>query len=76
VHNADNELIYLRGFQVGNIPPQAILENADDGTIHISTAPGPTLLQGHAEVPVISTQGRLDVRVFNIASLLELIVSR
>ncbi|KAJ7325392.1 hypothetical protein DFH08DRAFT_343417 [Mycena albidolilacea] len=49
---------------LGNVPPQAILANADDSTIQIGTSDSdldaPTLLRGNAEVTEVFTQGRLD----------------
>ncbi|KAJ7711552.1 hypothetical protein B0H16DRAFT_1628097 [Mycena metata] len=72
LHDLENTLssvVASMFWTLGNIPPQAILKNADDGTIQISTtAGGPTLLQGHAEVPVTSVQGRLDLSVVAISA--------
>ncbi|KAJ7325388.1 hypothetical protein DFH08DRAFT_1028130 [Mycena albidolilacea] len=67
LHDLENTLsssIASMYWTLGNVPPQAILANADDGTIQIGTSDSdsdaPTLLRGNAEVTEISTQGRLD----------------
>ncbi|KAJ7759985.1 hypothetical protein B0H16DRAFT_1688887 [Mycena metata] len=73
LHDLENTLssvVASMFWTLGNSPPQAILKDADDGTIQISTtAGGPTLLQGHAEVPVTSVQGRLDIAAGLAASV-------
>ncbi|KAJ7325382.1 hypothetical protein DFH08DRAFT_1085128 [Mycena albidolilacea] len=67
LHDLENTLssiIASMYWTLGNVPPQAILANADDGTIQIGTSDSdsdtPTLLRGNAEVTEVSTQGRLD----------------
>ncbi|KAJ7674473.1 hypothetical protein B0H14DRAFT_3178118 [Mycena olivaceomarginata] len=69
LHDLENTLSSIIAsiyWTLGNVPPQAILVNADDGTIQIGTSDSdldaPTLLRGNAEVTEVSTQGRLDPR--------------
>ncbi|KAJ7318432.1 hypothetical protein DFH08DRAFT_1086640 [Mycena albidolilacea] len=66
LHDLENTLSSIIAsiyWTLGNVHPQAILANADDGTIQIGTSDSdsdaPTLLRGNTEVTEVSTQGRL-----------------
>ncbi|KAJ7678835.1 hypothetical protein B0H14DRAFT_3682449 [Mycena olivaceomarginata] len=75
LHDLENTLssiIASMYWTLGNIPPQAILVNADDGTIQLGTSDtdtdAPILLRGSAEVTAVSTQGRLDSDIVAVSA--------
>ncbi|KAJ7795066.1 hypothetical protein B0H14DRAFT_2921167 [Mycena olivaceomarginata] len=64
--------------RIGNIPPQAILVNTDNGTIQLGTSDAdsdaPILHRGSAEVTEVSTQGRLDSDIIAVSAALRTVV--
>ncbi|KAJ7840948.1 hypothetical protein B0H14DRAFT_3140380 [Mycena olivaceomarginata] len=74
LENALSSIIASMYWTLGNIPPQAILVNTDNGTIQLGTSDAdsdaPILHRGSAEVTEVSTQGRLDSDIIAVSAAL------